>query len=134
MLAKTVITEGRPEDNSVARMVKLLARGQLAPSGQEKLWRILAWRFSGDEWAEAVVKVFCKNIQPISTWTGDFESNDGMNLFAGVLSEVNWEPPPYLPAVSYSRPLRYIQAAAWERGLTPNQLRACIFSLETRYR
>jgi len=131
MLAKTIITEGHPEDNPVARMAKLLARGQLPPRGQEKLWRILVWRFSRDAWAEAIVKVFCSNIPPISTWTGDFESDEGEILFASVLSEVNQDPPPYLPAASYSRPLRYIRAAAWESGITPNQLRACIFNLET---
>jgi hypothetical protein len=125
MFEKAILIEGHPEDNAIVRMGWQLKDGKLSIEKQEKLWKILVWRFGRDSWAECIVRKFCRNFPPISSWRDDFRQEKS-SVFGSILSKVNKDPPITLSAVSYTRPVRYIQAAAHQEGITPARLEECL--------
>jgi hypothetical protein len=125
LLERTTLLSGSPEDNHVIKMVWFLDHGQLPEQDIMILWRVLAWRWERDCWAETVVRQFTVDFAPVRTWT----QIQGYPLDARYIDAMM----PYLrhhpfmrSSSSYNRPIRYIQAAATKEGITPAKLISCL--------
>jgi hypothetical protein len=125
LLQRTTLLSGSPEDNHLIKMVWFLDHDQLSEPDTMVLWRVLAWRWERDCWAETVVRRFTEDFAPVRTWT-PIQGYPLDEKYRGVLLPYHRKHPFVRAFASYNRPIRFIQAAATKEDIAPAKLLSCL--------